>query len=66
MLYELQCFIVREWNSKKYLSLKTDHDGSNITPKEDIGEVVELEANDDTVGKLRKAQIIGVPQLANY
>ena len=41
--YELQCFIAREWNSKQYLSLTKDHDGSKILPKEDIGEVVELE-----------------------
>ena len=43
-----------------------DHDGSKIIPKEDIGEVAVPEGNDDTVGELKKAQIIAVPQLAKY
>ena len=64
--YSLRNFVVREYASKKYLSMPKD--GSQIVSIDDIG-AVDNESTSESERELleiHNAQIIGVPQLDSY
>ena len=63
--YSLKNFIVREFASKKFLSMGKE--GSQIVSIEDIGDVVEdNELLDEPDEEIRDAQIVGVAELNTY
>lgn len=65
--YKIENAVVREFKSRKYLSMPKD--GAKVTIIDDIGEVDNCLSSDDedfTTGQLLKAQIVGVPHLDRY
>ena len=60
--YELQNFVVKEWDTTKYLSRTKD---STILPIDDIGEVAETD-HDNNLHELKNAHIIAVAKLDKH